>query len=84
MCVGEKDITITPGTVRAAYKKQKKSPSVTEFKIFSGQSHFLFHEPGWEEVADHALDWASRYARADVRSNAIDFEPRASVVAASS
>jgi len=58
LCVGEEDITITPTAVMAAYKIQRQSPSATDFKIFPGRSHYLFHEPGWEEVAQYALDWA--------------------------
>jgi hypothetical protein len=29
---------------------------------FAGRSHFLVGEPGWEEVADYALDWAVAHA----------------------
>lgn len=64
LCVGEQDITITPAVVRAAYKVQRRAPSLTEFKSFPGRSHFLFHEPGWEEVADYAIQWAMKHARA--------------------
>ncbi|MBI1360824.1 MAG: alpha/beta fold hydrolase [Alphaproteobacteria bacterium] len=64
LTVGEKDITVTPGAVKAAFDIQKHAPALTEFKEFPGRSHFLFHEPGWEEVADFALDWAVRNQRA--------------------
>jgi hypothetical protein len=57
---GEKDITITPATVRAAFKKQQEALSLTEFKLFPGRSHFLFAEPGWEAVGDYALTWAAQ------------------------
>lgn len=63
MVVGEKDITITPATVYAAFRKQQESPSKTEFKQFAGRSHFIFAEPGWEEVADYVLSWTTRNAR---------------------
>jgi pimeloyl-ACP methyl ester carboxylesterase len=63
LCVGGKDITITPPTVLAAYNIQKRAPSTTEYKVFSGRSHFLFHEPGWEEVADYVLEWARDHIR---------------------
>lgn len=56
---GEKDRTVTPALARAAYNKQKKSPARTDFVLFKGRSHFLAVEPGWEEVADHALGWAA-------------------------
>ena len=61
--VGEKDITITPFTVMKAYQIQAGTPSRTCFKTFPGRSHFLFAEPGWEDVADYALDWAAKNAK---------------------
>ena len=64
MAVGSEDVTMDPPVVRAAYNKQKKSPSVTEFKEFKGRSHFLIHEPGWEEVADYAINWARNHQKA--------------------
>ena len=43
--------------------KQKQAPSLTEVKIFPGRSHWTLLDPGWEEVADYALDWAVRNQR---------------------
>lgn len=63
LIAGEKDLTITPADVRATYLKQKRSPSLTEMKTFPGRSHFLAVEPGWEEVADFALEWAEKNQR---------------------
>jgi hypothetical protein len=48
---------------QAIYEKQKQAPSLTELKIFPGRSHWTLLDPGWEEVADFALDWAVRNAR---------------------
>lgn len=64
LIAGGEDKTVTPSDVEAAYDRQKKSPSFTEFKTFPGRSHFLIAEPGWEEVADYALDWAIKHQRA--------------------
>jgi len=58
MIAGEKDKTVDKSAVKAVFRIQKKSPSLTEYKAFSGRSHFLMHEKGWEEVADFALKWA--------------------------
>jgi pimeloyl-ACP methyl ester carboxylesterase len=63
LIAGEKDRTIVPSMVWATYKKQCHAPSTTAFISFPGRSHFLFAEPGWEEVADAALGWASEHAR---------------------
>lgn len=35
----------------------------TAFKSFPRRSHFLMAEPGWEEVADYAIKWATEHAR---------------------
>jgi pimeloyl-ACP methyl ester carboxylesterase len=40
-----------------------KSGAVTEYKLFPGRSHWTIAEPGWEDVADYALDWAVAHAR---------------------
>jgi len=61
LIAGEEDRTITPSTVEATYKRQRHAPSATEFKSFPGRSHFLFAEPGWEEVADYAIRWARKH-----------------------
>ena len=62
LIAGEKDRTVTPGMVEATYRKHSTSPAVTAFKLFPGRSHFLCAEPGWEEVADYAITWASQHA----------------------
>ena len=48
---------------QAIYEKQSQAPSLTEIKVFPGRSHWTLLDPGWEEVADYALDWAVRNAR---------------------
>jgi pimeloyl-ACP methyl ester carboxylesterase len=48
---------------RAIFRKQKRAASLTEFKLYPNRSHFTCLEPGWEEVADFALDWAAKNAR---------------------
>lgn len=55
---GTKDKTAAPPLIRSIYRKQKRSPAKTEFKSFAGMSHFLIAEPGWEKVADTAIDWS--------------------------
>jgi pimeloyl-ACP methyl ester carboxylesterase len=62
LMAGEADLTIEASMVRATYAKQRKARSETAFKAFPGRSHFLIHEPGWEEVADYAIDWIGQLA----------------------
>ena len=47
---------------KAAFKRHSKSKAKTELKVYPGRSHDIVGEPGWEAVADHALDWAERNA----------------------
>jgi pimeloyl-ACP methyl ester carboxylesterase len=49
---------------KTIFAKQKRAASSTELKIYPNRSHWTCAEPGWEEVADFALDWALRNARA--------------------
>lgn len=62
LIAGEADRTISPSVVEAAYRVQRRAASATEFRTFPGRSHFLLAEPGWEEVADFAIDWACAHA----------------------
>jgi non-heme chloroperoxidase len=55
---GGKDHTVPAATTRANYKLQQKSSAVTEYKEYPERSHWTAGEPGWEAVADHALEWA--------------------------
>jgi pimeloyl-ACP methyl ester carboxylesterase len=36
----------------------RKSTAITDVKQFPGRSHYTLGQPGWEEVADFALNWA--------------------------
>ncbi len=60
---GELDLIADASMTQAIYEKQKQAPSLTEIKIFPGRSHWTLLDPGWEEVADYALDWAVQNAR---------------------
>jgi pimeloyl-ACP methyl ester carboxylesterase len=54
---------IMPAAVnRSNAKHYKKSPAVTDYHEFEDRDHWTCGAPGWEAVADHALDWALRHA----------------------
>jgi alpha-beta hydrolase superfamily lysophospholipase len=53
------DRLVTPCLSRAAYAIQARAPGRTDYRTFSGRSHFLCNEPGWEEVAATVIDWAA-------------------------
>jgi pimeloyl-ACP methyl ester carboxylesterase len=60
---GGKDLIADAAMTRAIYRKQSRAPSRTDLRIFPDRSHWTCLEPGWEQVADLALDWAVDHAR---------------------
>jgi len=60
---GELDLIADASMTQAIYRKQKRAPSKTELKIFPNRSHWTCMDPGWEAVADTALQWAVANAR---------------------
>jgi len=58
LLAGGKDHIIPPGVVKATARKYRRSLARTDFHLFPGMSHLLIAEDGWQQVADHALDWA--------------------------
>jgi pimeloyl-ACP methyl ester carboxylesterase len=61
---GEKDVIMPAALSRKIYRKHSVSPVATAYKEFPGRSHYIIAERGWQEVANHALAWAERHARA--------------------
>ena len=60
---GGKDLIADGSMTRAIFKKQSRAKSLTEFKLYEDRSHWTLMDAGWEQVADHALNWAVRNAR---------------------
>lgn len=53
----KKDRIMPAALNRTNFRRYRASPSVTEFKGFSGRSRYsIIAGEGWEEVADYALD----------------------------
>jgi pimeloyl-ACP methyl ester carboxylesterase len=61
---GEKDHTVPWAIAHAAYKRQKRNPSVTEIKQMPNRGHSLTIDHGWQEVAQAALDFVKRFVPA--------------------
>ncbi len=57
------DHVVPPKPIRHNAEKYAKSKATTAFKEFAGRPHFPA-APGWEEVADYALTWATTNAAA--------------------
>ena len=60
---GGKDLIAEPAMTQAIHEKQKRAPSLTGLKIYPDRSHWTCLDPGWEQVADFALEWAIANAR---------------------
>ena len=56
---GGSDHILPPVIQRHNYEKNAKhSTAIAAHKVFPGRDHYTCGEPGWEAVADFALDWA--------------------------
>src|SRR5207247_9244768 len=53
---------------RNILKLQGKASSATELKEYPGRTHFMAGMDNWEEIADHALNWALEHQQAPAAS----------------
>ena len=60
----DQDHTIPASVSKEAAKRLGKSNALVEYKEYHGRPHFTAGAPGWEAVADDALDWATRHVAA--------------------
>jgi len=58
---GDKDHTVPWAMANAAYKRQKRNPSVTEIVKMPNRGHSLTIDHGWREVAQTTLDFVRRF-----------------------
>ena len=58
MIAASHDLMAPPAVVRANVRAYRESIATTEYKEFSGRTHFIIAQSGWQEVASYALDWA--------------------------
>ena len=68
------DHVVPPKATMHNERKYDDSVSITEYKEFEGRPHFP-GAPGWEEVADFAIDWAERHAGLTVAEHATADNP---------
>ena len=64
LIAGGKDHIAPASLTRANFNLYRKSKAITDSKEFPERSHSTLGEPGWEAVADYALEWASEHAAA--------------------
>jgi len=66
--VGERDHIMPPSVNKSNARHYKNSPALTEYFEFEGRDHWTCAAPGWEAVADYALEWAAKQARTTART----------------
>jgi hypothetical protein len=54
-----------PSVNKSNASHYENSPALTEYFEFEGRDHWTCGEPGWETVADYALEWAAKHAYDD-------------------
>jgi dienelactone hydrolase len=59
-----KDHTVPASVSKEAAKRLGKSKAVVDYKEYEDRPHFTAGAPGWEDVADYALEWANRHTGA--------------------
>ena len=57
-----------PSVNKSNARHYKDSPALTEYFEFAGRDHWTCAAPGWEAVADYALEWATKHARTTART----------------
>ncbi|HWC39126.1 MAG TPA: alpha/beta hydrolase [Acidimicrobiales bacterium] len=58
----DQDHTVPASVSKEAATRLGKSKAIVDYREFAGRPHFTAGAPGWEDVADQALDWAIRHA----------------------
>jgi len=59
---GGDDNIMPPSVNESNAHHYRRSKAVTDYQEFPGRSHYTVGQDGWEEVADFALDWATKQA----------------------
>lgn len=57
------DRTVPAAGVRAAFRRQRRGPGVTELTVFDDRGHSFAADAGWRDVADTALEFLARHDR---------------------
>jgi pimeloyl-ACP methyl ester carboxylesterase len=57
----DQDHTVPASVSKEAATRLGKGRATVDYKEFSGRPHFTTGAPGWEAVADYALEWATSH-----------------------
>jgi alpha-beta hydrolase superfamily lysophospholipase len=75
LIAGGKDHIAPASLTKTNFELYGKSKAITDYKEFPERSHFTIGEPGWEQVADYALDWATTHAKARAAASGSRAQP---------
>ncbi len=54
---------LMPPSVQRSNARRYTGATITEVEEYEGYAHLLPAQQGWQQIADHVLDWAVRHAR---------------------
>ena len=57
LIAGSADHLIPAALNKRNYARYRNTDSITDFKEFTGRTHFITGQRGWEEVAEHVAAW---------------------------
>ncbi|GGJ82645.1 alpha/beta hydrolase [Pilimelia anulata] len=60
---GSEDNLMPPRIQQSNLKHYHGEGTITEIEEYAGRGHLMPVEPGWEQIADHALSWAENHTR---------------------
>jgi pimeloyl-ACP methyl ester carboxylesterase len=63
LMAADRDHVMPESVVYENFNRYRRSSAPTDFKVFHGRPHLITVLDGWQEVADHALDWTARHTR---------------------
>ncbi len=59
---GGQDRTVPMSLTTSTAKQYRKSPAITDVKIFADRGHSLTIDHGWRDVADACLEWLRKHS----------------------
>ncbi|MFG1933752.1 alpha/beta hydrolase [Mycobacterium sp. NPDC048908] len=63
LIAGGRDHIVPASVVYENFNRYRRSPAVTDFKLFEDRPHLTAVLDGWSDVADYALTWAAARSR---------------------
>jgi hypothetical protein len=58
----DQDHTVPASVSREAARRLGRSKATVDYKEYAGRPHFTAGAPGWEAIADDALEWSTAHS----------------------